>query len=230
MCFKVTHLDVAVYLPSTSRFGRNFRSLRPHAERHVAAPVTAQENHSLQVHTSRFLRRRSRCTRSPSGSPWSRAICHYVCHPECWNRGARSVLRGGDLPRARQRDERSFIIYRFDRWKRVMSGAHLERFTEPREKRGRREFRKVSLLLTQARLRTPALRRISLRSNRYTRSLFPRARSRLIVERPNNVTFRSSRLSDSIGNLERCRPDKIIEMISRWTLIASAQCYFQMYW
>lgn len=81
--------------------------------------------------------------------------------------------------------------------------------------------------LTQAHLRTmlrsPCDRIDTFLSSALSLSLSLHLSSpRVIVEGPNNITFRSSRFQRYHRGLEGYRLDKIIEMLSRWTLIASA--------
>lgn len=157
---------------------------------------------------------------SPCGSPWSRAICHYACHPERCDRGAKSVRRGGGLPRARQSAMKgaSLFIGSTDTTASSLGlrGAHTsERFALGREKSSATARVPQSIIpLTQARLRKTDTRaragalycvvesRIAIESI----DVLSLSTRRLIVERPNNVTFRTSHLSDSIGNLGKMPP------------------------
>lgn len=85
-----------------------------------------------------------------SGSPWSRAICHYACHPPGRTVGQKTRPSGRrSLVRSSARDERSFIIHQVRPTVRAMGGVYKYSVLVYREKLdvSRREFRKLSFRL-----------------------------------------------------------------------------------
>lgn len=117
-----------------------------------------------------------------SGS-WSRAICHYACHPPGRTVGQKTRPSGRrSLVRSSARDERSFIIHQVRPTVRAMGGVYKYSVLVYREKLdvSRREFRKLSFRLRKhtyarslcERVALHCLSRIS-RSNRYTFSPSP---------------------------------------------------------